>query len=384
MSPGGWYTASCLRVELDVASGRLTATRPVYGGNVLAQARCLATPQIAALRPKAYAPLAPDPARQGEVIAVPVVLDATMARVAVVRQVRHDSAGVKLEDATIVVAGGRGLGGPEPFRELQELAGMLGAAMGASRAAVDAGWVPGNWQVGLTGKTITPPTCTLRWVSPGPVSIWPDARGQGDCGYQQRRRSEHFSRGALRCGGRLARRPASPHGGDPWSAVGCPVATLLSSFASRGICIVKYFLAHRAGDRHLSAMHLRDVLHDSESQTCPAALATARLINTVKTLKDTIEVVVRNADPLITHVDDEHVVVLACAHPDATIRIAVGNGILGRLTMACSSSGALTVARSSAAHVGTTVTRCASALAAQSSMAACTTSVREVSLRGMS
>ena len=79
-----------------------------------------------------------------------------MARVTVVRQVRQDSAGVKLEDATIVVAGGRGLGGPEPFRELQELAGMLGAAMGASRAAVDAGWVPGNWQVGLTGKTITP------------------------------------------------------------------------------------------------------------------------------------------------------------------------------------------------------------------------------------
>src|SRR5262244_163592 len=111
----------CLRVELDVASGRLTATRPVYGGNVLAQARCLATPQIAALRPKAYAPLAPDPARQGEVIAVPVALEATMARVAVVRQVRHDSAGIKLEDATIVIAGGRGLGGPEPFRELQEL-----------------------------------------------------------------------------------------------------------------------------------------------------------------------------------------------------------------------------------------------------------------------
>jgi electron transfer flavoprotein alpha subunit len=146
----------CLRVERDAASGRLTATRPVYGGNVLAQARCLATPQIAALRPKAYAPLAPDQARRGEIIAVPVTLDATMARVEVVRQVRQESAGVKLEDATIVVAGGRGLGGPEPFRELQELAGMLGAAMGASRAAVDAGWVPGNWQVGLTGKTITP------------------------------------------------------------------------------------------------------------------------------------------------------------------------------------------------------------------------------------
>ena len=123
---------------------------------MFAQARCLATPQVATLRPKVYAPLAHDAGRQGEVIAVPVALDATMVRVAVVRQVRQDSAGVKLEDATIVIAGGRGLGGPEPFRELQELAGMLGAAMGASRAAVDAGWVPGNWQVGLTGKTITP------------------------------------------------------------------------------------------------------------------------------------------------------------------------------------------------------------------------------------
>ena len=85
------------------------------------------------------------------------------------------------------------------------------------------------------------------------------------------------------------------------------------------LCIARYMhrkgtsLAHRAGDRHLSAMHLRDVLHDSESQTCPAALATARLINTVKTLKDTIEVVGRNADPLITYVNDQHVVVLACS-----------------------------------------------------------------------
>ena len=146
----------CLQVEIDAASGRLTATRPIYGGNVLARVQCTATPQMAALRPKAYAPIPPDPTRQGDVVAVPVMLDASMARVTVLRQVRHESAGVKLEEASIVVAGGRGLGGPEPFRELQELAGMLGAAMGASRAAVDAGWVSGNWQVGLTGKTITP------------------------------------------------------------------------------------------------------------------------------------------------------------------------------------------------------------------------------------
>src|SRR5438128_615960 len=100
------------------------------------------------------------------------------------------------------------------------------------------------------------------------------------------------------------------------------------------LCVARYIhckgaaLAHRAGDRHLPAMHLRDVLHDSESETCTAALAAACLIDTVKTLKDTIEVVVWNADPLITHVDDQHIVVLACAHPDVTVRIAIGNGIL--------------------------------------------------------
>jgi electron transfer flavoprotein alpha subunit len=79
-----------------------------------------------------------------------------MARVTVVRQEIDDSPGIKLEEASIVVSGGRGLGGPEPFAELEELAGMLGAGVGASRAAVDAGWVPATWQIGLTGKTITP------------------------------------------------------------------------------------------------------------------------------------------------------------------------------------------------------------------------------------
>jgi electron transfer flavoprotein alpha subunit len=146
----------CLKVALDPDTGRLTGTRPVYGGNVLARIRCTTTPQIATLRPKAYTPLAPDPNRQGEITAVPVTLDASMARVTVLRQELDESPGIKLEDARVVVAGGRGMGGAESFRELQELAGILGAGIGASRAAVDAGWVPGNWQIGLTGKTITP------------------------------------------------------------------------------------------------------------------------------------------------------------------------------------------------------------------------------------
>lgn len=146
----------CLEVGVESESGRLTALRPVYGGNFLARVRCAASPQIAVLRSQAYESLTPELGRQGEVVAVPVVLNASQSRVRVVRRVRHEQSGVGLAEARVIISGGRGLGGPEPFRDLEELAGMLGAAVGASRAAVDAGWVPGHWQVGLTGATVTP------------------------------------------------------------------------------------------------------------------------------------------------------------------------------------------------------------------------------------
>ena len=146
----------CLEVGIESDGGRLTALRPVYGGNFVARVRCAASPQIAVLRSQTYEPLQPDPNRQGEIVALPVALDAAPPRVRVVRRVRHEHAGVSLTEARVVISGGRGLGGPEPFRDLEELAGMLGAAVGASRAAVDAGWVPGHWQVGLTGVTVTP------------------------------------------------------------------------------------------------------------------------------------------------------------------------------------------------------------------------------------
>ena len=146
----------CLEVSVDAAEKRLLANRPVYGGNAIAVVSCDQTPQIAAVRPKAYEPTAADSSRQGEVISFPVELDASLARTVVVDTVIEEAEGVKLEDAIIVVSGGRGLGGPEPFAHLEELANIMGGAVGASRAAVDSGWVPSSYQVGLTGKTITP------------------------------------------------------------------------------------------------------------------------------------------------------------------------------------------------------------------------------------
>ena len=146
----------CLEVSVDAGEKRLLANRPVYGGNAIAVVSCNQTPQIAAIRPKAYEPAEADSSRQGEIVSFPVELDASQARTQVVDTVIEEAEGVKLEDARIVVSGGRGLGGPEPFAHLEELAKIMGGTVGASRAAVDSGWVPSSYQVGLTGKTITP------------------------------------------------------------------------------------------------------------------------------------------------------------------------------------------------------------------------------------
>ena len=146
----------CLEVWIDAESKRLWANRPVYGGNAIATVACIDTPQVAAIRPRAYEPLEADDSRSGDVVPVEVELDTTLARTRVVEVVKQESEGIKLEDASIVVAGGRGLGGPEPFKDIEELARVIGAGVGASRAAVDSGWVPYGWQIGLTGKTITP------------------------------------------------------------------------------------------------------------------------------------------------------------------------------------------------------------------------------------
>ena len=101
-------------------------------------------------------PAEPDPSREGEIVRLEVDLDPSMIRVRHVETVESAGEGIRLEDATVVVSGGRGLGGPEPFQALGELAQLLGGPVGASRAACDAGWVDYGHQIGLTGKTITP------------------------------------------------------------------------------------------------------------------------------------------------------------------------------------------------------------------------------------
>ena len=147
----------CLEVDIDPTTRRVMATRPVYGGSALARVTFPeADPQVVVVRGKVYEPLQPDASRSGEVVEIDAGLDESVIKARLVETVKRESEGVRLEDAPVVVGGGRGLGGPEPFEMLEELAKLLSGAVGASRAVCDAGWLDHGYQIGLTGKTITP------------------------------------------------------------------------------------------------------------------------------------------------------------------------------------------------------------------------------------
>lgn len=153
---GTTVTMDCIELAIDPDSRRLLQTKPVYGGNAQAVFTSDTDPQMATIRTKAMTPLEPDTSRQGEIIRIEAGLDASAIRTKVVDRVVEEVAGIKLEDAEVVVAGGRGIGSAEGFQQLEELARLLKGAVGASRPPCDNGWVPDTLQVGLTGKIIAP------------------------------------------------------------------------------------------------------------------------------------------------------------------------------------------------------------------------------------
>jgi len=143
----------CTALRIDGVE--LVITKPVYGGSATAEYTIATTPKVASLRPRAFeATVSASPkVAQVETLSVPEVDD----RIHVLEEVREEGAvGPRLKDAKVVVSGGRGLGGPDNWRYIDELAKVLGAAVGATRAVTDAGWVPPSHQVGLTGATIAP------------------------------------------------------------------------------------------------------------------------------------------------------------------------------------------------------------------------------------
>ena len=146
-----------VELSIDPDSKLMLSTRPVYGGNARAVYACEQTrPQMATVRAKAMEPKERDDSRKGEVVTIESGLEPSMIRTKVLEKVKEEVAGVKLEDAEVVICGGRGMGSAEAFQDLEALAKLLGGAVGATRPPCDNGWVPSSLQVGLTGKIVSP------------------------------------------------------------------------------------------------------------------------------------------------------------------------------------------------------------------------------------
>ncbi len=149
-------TADCTKLEIDTEKRLLLQTRPAFGGNLMATIICPNhRPQMSTVRPKVMKALEPDSARNGEIIRPDVVMPDDV-KVKVLDIVTTLCETVNLTEADIIVSGGRGMADPKNFVLVEELAGVLGGAVGATRATVDAGWVDYSHQVGQTGKTVGP------------------------------------------------------------------------------------------------------------------------------------------------------------------------------------------------------------------------------------
>jgi len=154
---GGGLAMDCLALSVDPATKLLVSTRPVFGGNAHATVVSRsARPQMATLRLKIVPPAERNDSRQGQVIPVEDKIDPSALKVKVVERIKEEVEGVKLEDAEVVVTGGRGMGSAQNWEMIKELARVLGGAVGATRPACDEGWAAVTLQVGQSGKVVSP------------------------------------------------------------------------------------------------------------------------------------------------------------------------------------------------------------------------------------
>lgn len=149
-------TADCTSLDVEVEEGALLATRPAFGGNLMATIACPEhRPQMATVRPGVFAKVEADPSKC-KVEKVEVKLTDADVRTKVLETIKSKKNVVDISEAKVIVAGGRGVGSKENFALLQELADVLGGTVAGSRAAVEKGWLDGAYQVGQTGKTVKP------------------------------------------------------------------------------------------------------------------------------------------------------------------------------------------------------------------------------------
>jgi electron transfer flavoprotein alpha subunit len=149
-------TADCTQLDVN-EDGTIAWTRPAYGGNLMGTIICSTRPQIGTVRPGVFKKAEKDATRTASILYEDIKTPADQIRTKIVEVIKATAeAGVKLEEAEVIVAGGRGVGKAENFKLLEKLAEQFGGAVAASRACVDAGWISPLQQVGQTGKTVGP------------------------------------------------------------------------------------------------------------------------------------------------------------------------------------------------------------------------------------
>lgn len=168
---GASLATDCIELKVAPDTKRLIQTRPVYGGNAMAVVVSKAYPQIATVRPRSMSPLSANTSRSGDVVLIDVGADVLVTKTKVANRVKEEVKGIKLEEAKVVVAGGAGISGAEDFKQLWELAKVLGGAVGATRIPCEQGWAPSGLQIGQTGKIVTPDLYIAVAISGAPQHI---------------------------------------------------------------------------------------------------------------------------------------------------------------------------------------------------------------------
>lgn len=162
----------CVDMTVDPETGSLCLTKPVYGGNAIAVwASAGRKLHIVTMRPRALAPAEPDTSRRGEIIPLTVEIDSSIFKSKLLESVKEEVKGVSLEEAKVVVTGGGGIGGSEGFKLLEELAQILGGALGISRVPCDEGWMSANLEIGQTGHVVSPDLYFAVGISGAPQHL---------------------------------------------------------------------------------------------------------------------------------------------------------------------------------------------------------------------
>ncbi len=162
----------CVDLKVDQKTGSLIQTKPVYGGNALSVwASTNHQYHVVAMRPRAAKPAEPDFSRKAEIVPVSVDIEDSKFKSQLLETVKEESKGKRLEEAKIIVAGGGGIGGKEGFRLIQDLAQVLGAAVGITRVPADENWMPKSLEIGQTGHIVGPDLYIAVGISGAPQHL---------------------------------------------------------------------------------------------------------------------------------------------------------------------------------------------------------------------